>query len=331
MMSGPTRAGAAVSRSDGTFWDRKSLTGRKNGVMSENWIGRTVGEVHIESLLGRGGMADVYLGKHNRLDRMVAIKILHEPIRNDPALMKFFQAEADALTSMQHPNIVRCIDCDVIQNRPYIVLELVHGITLHDRLAHLRTLGLLPPLHIVRQVVCSAAEALNHAHTLGIVHRDVKPANIMLLGSDRQLQADVPLPEDVQVVVADFGLAQLAQATSTMTTEAVVGTPAYMSPEQITGDTADSRSDVYSLGIVLYEMLSGRVPFLAQGKSLADILYGHTHLLPASVPNLATDIQRVVDQALAKDPAGRFPTAGGFAEALEAAIAGEAIGALPAA
>jgi len=289
--------------------------------VDETWIGRTVGEVRIESLLGRGGMADVYLGKHRRLDRMVAIKILHKPIRSDPAVMRFFQAEADALTSMQHPNIVQCIDCNVVKGRPYIVMELVHGITLHERLAHLRRIGLLPPLHIIRQVLCSAAEALNHAHKLGIVHRDVKPANIMLLGSDRQLQADAPLPEDVQVVVADFGLAQLAEGTSTLAGNPIIGTPAYMSPEQVAGDKADSRTDVYALGIVLYEMLSGRVPFRSPGKELTEILYGHTHLTPPLVPNLATNIQRVVDRALAKDASDRFSTAGEFAKTLETAIA----------
>jgi serine/threonine-protein kinase len=241
--------------------------------------------------------------------------------------MRLFQAEAEALISMQHPNIVQCIDCNVVQGRPYIVMELVHGITLQQRLAHLRTLGLLPPLHIIRQVVCSAAEALNHAHAQGIVHRDVKPANIMLMGSDRRLEADVPLPENVQVVVADFGLAQLAKAASTITGNPIVGTPAYMSPEQIAGDLADSRSDVYSLGIVLYEMLSGRVPFRSQGKELAEVLYGHTHLIPPVVPNLAPDIQRIVDQALAKDASDRFSTAGEFAKTLEAAIAKEIDGA----
>ena len=294
--------------------------------MDESWIGRTVGDVSIESLLGRGGVADVYMGRHGRLNRMVAIKILHEPIRSDPAVMQFFQAEAEALTSMQHPNIVQCIDCNVVQGRPYIVMELVHGITLRQRLDHLRTLGLLPPLHIIRQVVCSAAEALNHAHTQGIIHRDVKPANIMLLGSDRLLEADIPLPEDVQVVVADFGLAQLAKRASTISGNPIIGTPAYMSPEQVTGDKADSRSDVYSLGIVLYEMLSGRLPFRSRGKELTEFLYGHIHLTPPLVPNLATDIQRVVDRALAKDAADRFSTAGEFAKMLEAAIAKETDG-----
>ena len=237
--------------------------------MDESWIGRTVGEVTIESLLGHGGMADVYVGKHGRLNRMVAIKILREPIRSDPAVMQFFQAEADALTSMQHPNIVQCIDCNVVQGRPYIVM----------------------------------------------------------LGSDRRLEADFPLPEDVQVVVADFGLAQLAKRASTISSNPIVGTPAYMSPEQIAGDMADSRSDVYALGIVLYEMLSGRVPFRSRGKEVAEVLYGHTHLIPSLVPNLAADIQRVVDRSLAKDAADRFSTAGEFAKMLGAAIAKETDGA----
>ena len=126
-------------------------------------------------------MAEVFLGHQLRLGRPVAIKILHARVREDPNLLKMLESEAAALTSMQHPNIVRCIDCNVVDGRPYIVMELLDGITLHDRLENLSRDGLLPPLHVVERLIRSTADALDHAHARGVVHRDLKPANIMLL------------------------------------------------------------------------------------------------------------------------------------------------------
>jgi len=148
---------------------------------TNSWIGRTVSGVRLERLLGRGGMAEVFLGHHLRLGRPVAVKILHARVREDPNLLKLLESEAAALTSMQHPNIVRCLDCNVVDGRPYIVLELLDGITLHDRLDQLSAEGLLPPLHVVERLIRSTADALDHAHARGVIHRDLKPANIMLL------------------------------------------------------------------------------------------------------------------------------------------------------
>src|SRR3990172_8429674 len=131
----------------------------------ETFIGRTVGDVRIERLLGRGAMAEVYLGHHNRLDRPVAIKILYAHLREDPILMQMLKGEAAALVAMKHPNIVHCVDCDVIEGRPYIVMDLLEGITLQARLEHLREQGLLPPLHVVERVVRSAAHVLDPHHS----------------------------------------------------------------------------------------------------------------------------------------------------------------------
>jgi serine/threonine-protein kinase len=277
------------------------------------WLGRLVGDVRIERLLGRGGMAEVYLGRHLRLDRPVAIKILHAHVRQDPYLLKLLEAEAAALTSVRHPNIVQCLDCNVVEGRPYIVMEMLAGITLQDRLEYLNREGLLPPLHVVERLVRSAAAALDHAHGRGVVHRDLKPANIMLLGAGGPLDPSLPLPADVEAMLTDFGLARLASATVASDSGVLVGTPAYISPEQAAGGTGDSRSDVYALGVILYQMLAGRVPFGAGSEPLAEVLYQHVHQPPPEVPNVSGALRQVLERALAKDPSLRYPRAGELA------------------
>ena len=287
------------------------------------WIGRTVSGVRLERLLGRGGMAEVFLGHHLRLGRPVAVKILHARVREDPALLKLLESEAAALTSMQHPNIVRCIDCNVVDGRPYIVMELLDGITLHDRLDQLSGEGLLPPLHVVERLIRSAADALDHAHVRGVVHRDLKPANIMLLSMSGPIDRALPLPADVQAMITDFGLARLMDAAAHSITGALVGTPAYMSPEQASDRPVDARSDIYALGVILYQLLAGRVPFGQQGGSMASVLYQHAFQPPPRVANLPDPLQQVLVRALAKDPGMRYPRAGDLASDLRKAISAQ--------
>ena len=285
---------------------------------ADSFIGRTVAGVRVERLLGQGSMAEVILGYHTGLKRPVAIKILYAQLRDDPTLMKMLQAEAASLVAMKHPNIVHCVDCNVIGGRPYIVMDLLDGITLRARLEHLKAQGLLPPLHVVDRVIHSAAAALDHAHDRGIVHRDLKPANMMLIGASGPLDASLPLPQDVQVVLTDFGVAHLMEATDNQ--GMVVGTPAYMSPEQGSGGPVDARSDIYSLRVILYQMLSGHVPFGGADASVWSILTDHANCPPPPVPNLPSAVREVADRALAKHPDGRYLRAGELAVALRRAV-----------
>ncbi len=283
-----------------------------------DWIGRVISKVEIQKLLGRGGMAEVYLGRHTTLNRPVAVKVLQAHLLDDPALLNRFTSEAQAVAAMRHPNIVQVFDFDVVDGRPYIVMELLEGPSLKDHLSTLHTNRRTMPSRTATHLISSLAAALDYAHARGIVHRDVKPANIMLRHESGKIDPNAALPLDAEPVLTDFGVARIADAASQTVSGTIVGTPAYMSPEQIRGERVDARSDIYSLGIILYEMLAGQVPF--SGDTQASVLMKHVNEPVPQLPTDYFDLQAVVDRALAKDPSYRFQKASDLASVLQAAL-----------
>jgi tRNA A-37 threonylcarbamoyl transferase component Bud32 len=287
------------------------------------WIGRTLSKVQIQKPLGRGGMAQVYLGRHTTLNRPVAVKILHAHLTGDEDLTKRFLAEAQSVAGLRHTNIVQVFDFDVVDGRPYIVMELLEGLSLADYLRTLHETGLTLPLNVVARLIGAVASALDYAHSQGIIHRDIKPANIMLRQGRTPINPQLPLLPDVEPVLTDFGIARLTTATTQTATGAVLGTPAYMSPEQIRGDATDARSDIYSLGVVLYEMLAGQPPFDVDTTPAA-ILVKHLQEQPPPVPQVNPEVQAIVSKALAKNPDQRYQRAADLARDLLASLGQDA-------
>lgn len=271
------------------------------------WLGQTIGKVRIERYLARGGMAEVYLGTHLTLDRPVAVKVMHSYIESDPDLLSRFQREAKAVAGLRHPNIVQIFDFDTYDGHPYIVMEYLKGPSLASILRDLHASDVSLSLVQVAQLLKSLAAGIDYAHSQGIVHRDIKPANIILNNKSGVYSAEQPLPADTECVITDFGLVRIANSTTQTAAGVVSGTPAYMSPEQAQGNPADSRSDTYSLGIVLYEMLAGRVPF--DGDSTLGIILKHISEPPPSIDNISIEIQVVINKALEKLPENRYQTA----------------------
>jgi len=261
----------------------------------------------VEGTVGRGGMATVYRGTDRVLGRTVAIKVLSEKYAGDEKFVTRFRREAQAAAALNHPNIVGVYDTGDEGEMHYIVMEYVEGETLADVLK--REGPLEPPRAVA--IAEDVATALEAAHDKGLVHRDVKPGNVMIDGEGR-------------VKVMDFGIAR-AVADDTLTqTGLVLGTASYLSPEQAQGSPVDARSDIYSLGCVLYEMLTGRPPF--PGDSPVAIAYRHVNeeaRPPSEVaPTVPREVDAVVMRALAKDPDERFPTAEELRAALDAALGG---------
>src|SRR5574341_793427 len=285
-----------------------------------DWVGRTLSKVEVQRLLGHGGMADVYLGRHTTLNRPVAVKILHAHLSEDDSLLGRFRSEAQAVATLRHPNIVQVFDFDVINDRPYIIMELLEGVSLKDYLSTQRSQNRRVPPQTVARLIEALASALDYAHARGIVHRDIKPANVMLRREGGQIDPYAPLPDDVDPILTDFGVARLADASVQTASGVIIGTPAYMSPEQVKGDPADARSDIYSLGIMLYEMLAGVLPF--EGDTQASILIKHINQPPPPLPEADPAVQAVVDRALAKNPKERFQRASELAGALRTALEG---------
>jgi len=259
----------------------------------DTFIGQRLGKYQIESLLGRGGMATVYRAHDTVLNRSVAIKVLDPTLAIDPKAVERFKREAVTAANLEHPAIVRVYDVQQQGNLHYIAMRYVQGTTLRDILHDNGPLPLDAIINIIRPV----AEALHYAHRHGVIHRDVKPGNILV-------------EPDGSVLLTDFGIARAADnAQSGLTaTGLVMGTADYLAPEQISGKPAEPRSDIYSLGVVLYEMLTGVTPFA--GENTASILYRQVHDNPPSLrsmnPRLPAELQPVVDRTLAKNPALRY-------------------------
>ena len=267
-------------------------------------IGRTVGNYQVVGLLGQGGMGSVYVAEHPTLARRAAIKFLRPERTGDPQAVQRLLAEARAANVIHHPNIVEIFDCGTLDDgTTYVTMEYLDGEVLSERLARLRRLSAREAVAIAGQV----ASALAAAHRKGVVHRDLKPENIFLT-------PDVEAPGRDRVKVLDFGIAKLrpeAHANVVETQSGVfMGSPLYMSPEQWRGLPVDGRTDIYALGCVVYKMLSGQPPFMAQ--ALGDLAHKHIAVKPEPpgtfVPGIPSRLESAVLRALEKEPARRFQT-----------------------
>ena len=276
------------------------------------------GRYELGDLIGRGGMSDVHVGIDNRLGRRVAVKLLKPSLANDPAFRTRFRREAQDAAKMAHPTIVRIFDAgeEVVHERsgaesllPFIVMEFVDGRLLRDVIAE----GPLEPSEAAR-IVEQVLTALEYSHRAGVVHRDIKPGNIMVTSSG-------------QVKVMDFGIARaISDSSATIAeTSAIVGTAQYFSPEQARGETVDARSDLYSTGIVLFELLTGRAPF--RGENPVAVAYQHVNseaVPPSSLnPKVSPALDAVVLRAMSKDRFERYQSAAEFRDDLERAAAGK--------
>lgn len=261
--------------------------------------GEKIGKYRIIGHIDSGGMADVFKALHPELNRVVALKVLNRALLHSPEMLERFRREARAIATLRHPNIVQVYDLDVVEGVYFMVMEYIEGETLSQRLNRLHHQGKRIPLPEMLHIVVAVGEALHYAHEQGMLHRDIKPANIMFRS-------------DGSVVLADFGVAKILNASSSITASgAVAGTPAYMAPEQWTSDEPDKRSDIYSLGVVLYQVVTGELPFTAE--TPGRLMFKHLSEPPPSPRKLFADIplelELVILRAMAKEPQERYQTA----------------------
>lgn len=276
--------------------------------LSPSLTGRTLGSCEVGRKVGEGGMGQVYEGYHPMLDRRVAIKILPADLVQSDEMRGRFQQEARIAAALRHPNIVQVYDFGQRDGLNYMIMEHVEGESLKTRLDHQRAAAEVMPLNEVIDIGVQIAEALAYAHEHGAIHRDLKPANILLT-------------KQGQAILVDFGLAILHDGPRYTAPGKAWGSPKYIAPEQL-GDEphVDARSDIYSLGIVLYEMATGQPPFTSG--VVMEVLWQHANVPPRPPHELAPDIppglEAIILRALAKEPEARHATAREMADALKA-------------
>ena len=276
--------------------------------------GHNLGPYRLLDQLGAGGMATVYKAYHAAMDRYVAIKVLPHHLASDPNFRARFQQEARVIARLEHRHILPVYDAAEENGIPYLVMRYTDGGDLNNLLA-----GRLTFERTV-ELLAQVAEALGYAHRQGVIHRDVKPANVLI-------------GRDGDALLADFGIAKIYEDTLQLTGDGhMVGTPAYMAPEQLQGKSVDARTDIYALGVVLYQALTGECPFVAETPLAVAMMHIHNPLRPPSQlkQDIPESIERVILRAMAKDPADRFQTAEEMAEALRAALAARHTVAVPA-
>jgi len=278
---------------------------------ADEWAGTFLGKYQLLALVGQGSVGKVYETFHPGFNRRMAIKVMDSRRMSDSALERF-QDEAGAVVKLRHNHIVRVYDFDQAKGKHYMVMELIEGPTLEANLAEWRQNGqTCPPAQAV-EIIGALADALDYAHTQGIVHHDLKPANIMFTA---------PLGQG-QLLLTDFGIARIRDTAHQTIAGMFLGTPNYASPEQAQGRRGDRRSDIYALGVILYELVTGRLPFEADTSEA--VMRQHINLPPPPPtrlnPQLPAAVEAVVLKALSKEPAGRYQTAGALATALQAAV-----------
>lgn len=269
-------------------------------------LGRKLGKYEIVDRLAQGGMAEVYKAHQSGVERMVVVKVLHCHLANSASFTERFRREALAVGSLQHPNIVRIIDFDTEDELQYMVMDYVQGGTLSDQLKAQQRPSLIETLHMGAQL----ASALAYAHQQGVIHRDIKPGNILFADSSFE-----------HPVLTDFGLAHLcSDDLSILTmTGAMIGTPTYMSPEAVRGEKCDARADIYSLGVVLYELFTGTPPYIANSPYSMMMKLANEPLPPPRQlnPDLPRELEDILLKALAKDPGERYQSASELADVLQ--------------
>ena len=268
------------------------------------------GKYELLQRLGQGGMGEVWKARDTQLRRYVAIKLLHADLQANPNFVTHFMREAQLVASLRHPNIVQIHDFQYASTqgsgmKAYMVMDYIEGGTLADYISNTVRKSLFPPAADIVYLFTAISLALDYAHQKGMIHRDIKPANILL---DSSATTGKALGEPI---LTDFGIAKLQGASASTITGGFIGTPLYISPEQAQGRTVDERSDLYSLGIILYEIVTGVTPF--RGDSPIAIMLQHVHEKPTSPdlinPNVTPALSAVVLQSIAKDSADRFPSA----------------------